>query len=162
MNDVWTIYFHASGDPDWTLGSYVRVADICCVEEFAHISREIETRVRGNMFFLMREGIYPCWDDPCNLYGSSLSLKVPMEEATKAWWSLGALILGETLCDEMACVNGFSVSPKRNFCIFKIWLRDADRVRADFALPDWYEGEVIFKKHVDCIHANSAPPPQRQ
>lgn len=168
LNDVWTLYFHMSEDTDWTLSSYVRLADMSTAEDFWMTQTLVKEHLPENMFFLMREGIYPCWDDPKNMYGCCLSIKVAKTDAVRAWESICARVLGETAvvaADAAAAaseggawtsVNGVSISPKKYFCIVKVWLRDTRFSRPqDFALPLWYAGEVLFRSHLDCIKANS-------
>ena len=35
------------------------------------------------------------------------------------------MLVGETLCTERLMLNGIYVSPKRGFCIVKLWNRDS-------------------------------------
>jgi hypothetical protein len=160
INDVWTLYFHASDDPDWTLSSYVRLTDISTVEDFWASSSCLTPHVAENMFFLMREGVYPCWDDPQNMYGGCVSMKVSKMDAPRAWEDVCSRVLGETIASDRTAwelVNGVSISPKRYFSIIKVWLKDSERFTqsTDFDLPSWYNGEVLFRNHMDCIKANT-------
>jgi hypothetical protein len=79
------------------------------------------------MFFLMREHIFPAWDDPCNISGGCVCLKIPKSIVETFWHAVCANLLGETLVKEAyrdtdCIVNGVSISPKNFFCIIKIWL----------------------------------------
>ena len=160
LNDVWSLYFHGSDDPDWTLPSYIRLTDVSTVEDFWASHACIKDNVPDNMFFMMREGVYPCWDDPKNMYGGSISLKVSKADATRAWETVCSRVLGETMLAKDAAgwesVNGVSISPKKYFSILKVWLKDGDHDRpSDFSIPTWYAGEVLYRSHLDCIKANS-------
>lgn len=159
INDVWSLYFHASDDPDWTLPSYVRLADVSTVQDFWTAASCIAPHVPENMFFLMREGVYPCWDDPQNMYGGCVSIKVSKGDAVRAWEDVCVHVLGETMLKERSAwelVNGVSISPKKYFSIVKVWLKEGRFSQpVDFALPAWYAGEVLFRNHLDCIKANN-------
>lgn len=159
LNDIWSLYFHASADPDWTLSSYVRLTDISTVNEFLLSAKGLEDKVQDNMFFLMREGIYPCWDDPNNMYGACLCLKFAKQDVVKAWKYMGSRVLGETVMKERSetlVVNGISISPKKNYSILKIWLKDVGHSSTDhYIVPSWYNGEVIFKSNLENIQANT-------
>ena len=77
------------------------------------------------MFFLMRNKIKPVWEDEHNKSGGCWSFKVSLEHFYKVWKQLSILLVGELLCTTPLLINGISVSPKRGFCIVKIWNHDA-------------------------------------
>ena len=160
LHDVWTVYFHDPDDADWTLSSYHRVADIASLSEFWTVHLALEGYLTRGMFFVMREHVYPCWDDKENIAGGCLSMKVPRGELPAAWGHLMQHLLGETLVRDPAAwalVNGISVSPKRAFSILKLWLRDESLSdRRAFRLPPGYAGEVLFRSNADNMRANHA------
>lgn len=161
LNDVWTLYFHVSDDMDWTLASYIRLTDISTVEDYWWSQQCIREHMAENMFFIMREGVYPCWDDPKNMYGGCISMKFPKAEAVRAWEHVCVHVLGETMATDRQAwesVNGVSLSPKKYFCILKIWLNDSSThvdLGREYATPPWYKGDVLYRNHMDCIKANS-------
>ncbi|PNH00915.1 Eukaryotic translation initiation factor 4E [Tetrabaena socialis] len=158
LNDVWTLYFHKSDDTDWTLSSYVRLTDISTVGDFWTAHACIQESLPENMFFLMREGIYPCWDDPRNMYGGCISLKVSKADACRAWEGVCSRVLGETMLTgaDWESVNGVSISPKKYFSIVKVWLKNGENNRPEeFATPPWYSGEILYRSHMDCIKAST-------
>ena len=159
LNDSWTLYFHSSDSPDWTLPSYVRLADISTVEDFWAVQSCVEGLVAENMFFLMREGVYPCWDDKSNMYGGCISMKVSKSDASRTWEAVSMKVLGEQMAqpqDLWESINGISISPKKYFSIIKVWLKDDKLQRSeDLFVPSWYSGEILYKSHMDCIKANT-------
>jgi hypothetical protein len=77
------------------------------------------------MLFVMREGITPMWEDSRNRNGGCFSYKVLNKHVPEVWKNLFYLLCGEALCediDDMKHMNGITISPKKNFCIIKIWL----------------------------------------
>lgn len=173
LQDVWTMYFHDPDNSDWNLPSYLRLLDISTVEDYWASQASIAPFLSRGMFFVMREHVYPCWDDKSNISGGCLSIKVPKEQLAKTWEYLMVRMLGETLlvlsqqqqqqlctddaADMWSTVNGMSISPKRFYSIIKLWLRtDAFHTRSHFQLPEWYTGEVLFRSNVDNIRQNHA------
>ena len=110
------------------------------------------------MFFLMRDGIFPAWDSSQNINGGCLSIKVLKENMAEFWEDLVIKVLGETIVknDHIAkawdCINGLSTSPKKNFCIIKIWVKDMKISSKEFLniLPK-YHGDIIFKSNLEYI-----------
>lgn len=151
LNDIWNIYFHDPYDENWTNPSYIRLNTISSVEEFWQTFTCLKTNINKGMFFLMRESIFPSWDSPENINGGCLSIKILKESLPAFFEDLSIKLLGETLLKEQHrnkwdSIVGLSSSPKRHFCIIKIWLSDTSLANKDFydILPK-YHGDIIFK-----------------
>ena len=160
LQDVWTFYFHDPEDQRWTLESYRRLGDAASVEDFWELQGAVAPHVRAGMFFAMREHVFPCWDDKHNIDGGCISIKVPVDVAPAAWELLLKRAIGETLVvddSSWASLNGISISPKRGFCIVKIWMAD-DRhaTRAHVRLPEDYRGEVVFRSNRDNMQMDAS------
>jgi hypothetical protein len=153
LNDVWSVYFHDPADPSWTLDSYQRLGDVATVGDLWRMQLSIEPFVKSGMFFVMREHVFPCWDDKSNIEGGCVSVKVAARSAPAAWELLFKRAVGETLMaddDVWDALNGLSISPKRGFCILKLWLRDLASCTPDcFRPPPGYDGEVVVKSNID-------------
>lgn len=71
------------------------------------------------------------------------------------------LLLGETIITPAKRsfwdhVNGISSSPKKHFCIVKIWLKSEDIAdEKHFTLPQKIHGSVLYKSNKDTITGNS-------
>lgn len=155
MDEVWTLYFHEPSDDNWTMPSYLRVGDISSIEDYAAARYALKNRVPDGMFFLMREHVFPCWDDKNNLEGGCLSIKLPKRVVEPFWEELCVRTLSETLAkkkEDAHIVNGISVSPKLFYSIVKIWLAE-ERDSTDFDIPRGYSGEIVFKRSRDFIRA---------
>ena len=157
LNDVWSVYFHDPNDTDWNHSSYVNMGNISTVDDFWNHTMSNKETVHKGMFFIMREHIFPCWDDPSNITGGCLSIKVLKEEMHKFWEDLCIKMLGECLLvdekkDMWNNINGISTSPKKHFCIIKIWLQNDDFNKKEFfnLYPEYY-GDIIYKSNIDNI-----------
>lgn len=159
LNDVWNLYFHDPYDVNWNNASYVRLASLASVEEFWKHHICLKGHLHKGMFFLMRDGIFPAWDASPNIKGGCLSIKVLKEHLAEFWEDLIVKALGETIVKESSrgvgwsCVNGLSSSPKKHFCIIKIWLKDMEISSKEFfnILPR-YHGDIIFRSNMENIN----------
>jgi len=155
LNDLWSFSFHDPLNNDWTFSSYTKVMDVGTVQDFWLVHDTFEQKIHLGMFFLMREHIFPCWDDALNITGGCLSIKVLKADVPAFWRELCIRLLGETLIvDEKKTqfdqVNGISTSPKKHFCIIKIWLRTHELSnKVFFNIPSAYYGDILYKANVD-------------
>lgn len=161
LNDIWTFYFHDPYDSDWTTQSYVCLGNISTPKEFWAINNSVRDRIKSGIFFVMREFVFPAWDDPSNIHGGCLSIKVLKENIGEYWAELCAKVLGETLLidsnkNQWNVVNGISTSPKKYFCIVKIWLGTNDlNDKKFFNLPEKNYGDIIYRENMENIHKNN-------
>lgn len=151
LNDLWSVYFHNPISNDWGRSGYIKIGDVSTVQEFWSLFGALSTNIHNGMWFFMREHIFPSWDDDENKHGSFLSFKVLKQDVVEFSRSILVRLLGETLfsdehAEKWATINGVSFSPKKNFCIIKIWFKNQDPKTKDmFNLPPKYQGDVIFK-----------------
>ena len=129
LNDKWVLYHHLPSNKDWTLSGYTVLSnDIQTVEKAIAINESItEKMIKYSMLFLMREGITPMWEDPRNRNGGCFSYKVINRYVEQVWRQMFYLVCGETMglnASYNEHINGITISPKKNFCIIKIWLND--------------------------------------
>lgn len=158
LNDTWSCYFHDPLNDDWRNESYVKLVDIGSAEDYWTFEHFVGENICKGMFFVMREHIFPCWDDASNINGGCLSIKILKGDMVNFWEQLSARLLTETLLKQQYRgkfwnqVNGISTSPKRNFCIVKIWVGDPAMENIDmFELPGNYNGEIIYKTNISNI-----------
>lgn len=162
LNDVWNVYFHDPMDHNWTTCSYIRLTSIGDVQEFWSNMNHMKDQVSKGMFFVMREYVFPCWDDTNNINGGCLSIKILKEHVPEFWQELVIRMLGETLLKDnyrqhWNLVNGASVSPKKHFCIIKIWLKDGSLSDKDFFnIPNNFYGEILYKSNLENIHQDTS------
>jgi hypothetical protein len=75
----------------------------------------------------MRKDIDPMWEHPSNREGGCFSYKVTNKNVSQVWKKLSYLLVGETLTNNHRVgkiINGITISPKRSFCIIKVWLKN--------------------------------------
>jgi hypothetical protein len=104
------------------------------------------------MLFVMRSGITPMWEDKRNRNGGCFSYKVLNKHVYDIWKMLFYALCGETLCKDVKyahMLNGITISPKKNFCIVKIWLSDCKLQDPSqiIDIPNLSTQGCLFKKH---------------
>ena len=153
LYDKWTLYAHLPHDTDWSIQSYKIISDITSIEQAIAIFKNIPDKMAQNcMMFLMRRNIKPIWEDVGNRKGGSFSYKVANRDVPKAWRNLCYHIMGESISNNTSMltkINGCTISPKKNFCIIKIWLSDCSMQNTQHILDvaGLDKQGVIFKRH---------------
>jgi translation initiation factor 4E len=154
LNDKWTFYYHLPDDKQWDLSSYKHVMkDISSLEQLISVNEKTpEKIVKYCMLFVMRNGITPMWEDKENRDGGCFSFKVSNKLVYDVWKQLFYSLCGETLCKDVSHskkINGITISPKKNFCIIKIWLKDCSVQDPNILIniPNLSKQGCLFKKH---------------
>jgi len=154
LSDAWIIWAHLPHDTDWSLKSYMKIYEFNTVEQAITIAETLPPVLVTNcMLFLMRKGINPIWEDERNRNGGCFSYKIPNKDVPDAWKQLSYSMVGETMSDNkklLPHINGITISPKKNFCIIKIWLsncsfQDAAVIREVHGITSH---GCLFKRHV--------------
>ena len=155
LQNKWTLWTHLPHDTDWTTKSYRNVHTMTTVEETIALMESLpEVLVVNCMLFIMKDGIIPVWEDLNNRNGGCFSYKIPNKSVYTIWKELTYMLSGNTLSTNQQFVNtinGVTISPKKSFCIIKIWTSSCE-----FQNPDLVTKEIkglgtmgcIFKKHV--------------
>lgn len=153
LSDKWTLWAHLPHDTDWSLKSYKKIYTMSTVEETIAISESLpEKMVKNCMMFIMRENITPMWEDVQNRNGGCFSYKVLNKNVHEVWKLLTYALVGNTVTNKAninSTITGITISPKKNFCIIKIWMstcsfQNPEMVREIEGLP--CQG-CLFKKH---------------
>ena len=153
LSDKWVLWAHLPHDTDWSLNSYKNIMEIDTVEGMIALYKVLpEKMVKNCMLFLMRKGVIPMWEDKKNRNGGCFSYKIPNKNVFKVWKLASFSLVGETLSigETMSPhINGITISPKKSFCIIKIWIdsceyQNTDQINSKNGL---IPHGCIFKKH---------------
>jgi hypothetical protein len=155
LQSPWNIYCHIPNNNDWSMEGYVSVMKkISSLEEGIALCEVIpDALLRETIFFTMRENITPMWEDPQNVSGGSFSFKLLMKQAPEIYRNTFFALIGGFLCKDLKqdqFVNGISLSPKRNFCILKIWMKTCklQDVSIISDIPGLIKERSLFRAHV--------------
>lgn len=153
LNDAWSLYHHLPTNNNWLLSGYEKVApNIHSVEQVISLMNLLnEHMITHSMWFMMKHDITPIWEDKQNISGGNFSYKVVNKYVYNVWKQLMFMLCGGTLCvnkNNNVFINGITISPKKNFCIIKIWL---NKVIHDVSIINNIDNLMnhgsVFKKH---------------
>lgn len=153
LSDKWVLWAHLPHNTDWSLRSYTNICEIDTVENVISLNRTLpEQLIQNCMLFFMRKGILPMWEDPKNCNGGCFSFKVPNANIKNVWKNISYMLTGESLSnnkDLLNSINGITISPKKSFCILKIWMKNIlfQNVSKLNEIPNLTFNGCIFKKH---------------
>ncbi len=129
----WVLWFHRVDDENWKEDSYIKVYDIETYEDILFVIQEIPNITSG-MFFLMKKGIFPTYEDPENQNGGYWSLRITKKDSYDMWQKILYYICVDRITKDEKMndqINGFTISPKINNCIFKIWTKNYKWMKAE-------------------------------
>ena len=155
LYDKWVLWAHLPHNTDWSINSYIKVFEFTTIEDTVALIEELPSVLVENcMLFIMRDGIKPIWEDPQNRNGGSFSYKVLNKLVYDVWSDLTYCIVGNSISqskDFVDSVSGITISPKKNFCIVKIWMSNCSHHNPDVItseIKDIGANGCLFKKHV--------------
>eukprot|EP01118_Nematostelium_gracile_P006610 TRINITY_DN2125_c0_g1_i1.p1 TRINITY_DN2125_c0_g1~~TRINITY_DN2125_c0_g1_i1.p1 ORF type:complete len:124 (-),score=31.88 TRINITY_DN2125_c0_g1_i1:117-488(-) len=79
----------------------------------------------------MKAGVLPLWEDPSNVNGGHLAIKVSLKDSEKAWLFSILAVIGEQFDDILAAkddICGVSISKRKTEAVISIWNSRADLV----------------------------------
>jgi len=156
LNTGWDLWYHSIENSNWGNDSYKSLYKIRNLHDIHFLKENIQQNyLQNGMFFVMREDIFPTWEDPDNREGCSISFKVPALKLHEEWCFILERVLTEDILkdkDRYEEINGISISPKKEFNIIKLWLRNNNANYTEFVkeYPVCLTKEKsIHKKHLN-------------
>ena len=154
LSDNWVLWAHLPHDTDWSLKSYYKIHTFDNIKDSILLNNSFKDDfIRNCMLFLMKKDINPIWEDSNNKNGGCFSFKVSNKEVPGIWKTLIYSVIGNTIADNknfLKDICGITISPKKTFCIIKIWTRTCN-----FQNPSILKSSIglnisgcIFKKHI--------------
>jgi hypothetical protein len=156
----WCLYYHNPVDTRWTPESYEKIAVVKTWDELFAIIRELtDVSIQQGMFFWMRDGIPPIYENHANIKGGCYSLRVSRQRATQFFLSYTiSCLLGNVVTNPLNQIQGISISPKRiveknqSFNVIKIWNKDSVKYNKGEHLVRLENiqqcSEVIYTPHI--------------
>jgi len=150
LTDTWALYFHDPADECWDfMQSYKQICTISSVNDFLEMHAAFKNLWSKGMFFLCRSFVQPTWEDGHHVNGGCLSFKTMKGEVAGTWLDLTSRLVGETLASAGAeRVTTVSISPKRSYCILRIWVADETMQAPElysFRAPSY--SQLLYKSH---------------
>tara|TARA_B100000035_G_C20991356_1_gene550307 strand:- start:537 stop:1019 length:483 start_codon:yes stop_codon:yes gene_type:complete len=155
LNTSWILWFHSIKDTSWTKSSYTKFYTFHNLLDYKLFEGVIQlNHLQNGMFFLMRDGIFPNWEDPDNSEGCCISFKIPGEMIKSEFCKILLHCLSEDILknpDDWEELNGFSIAPKKEFNITKLWMRNQQNNYTNLIkeLPPYLlEKDSMIKKNI--------------
>ena len=151
--NTWTYFLHLHDNKDWTINSYINMVSVNNVENAILLNDEIHyDLIKKSMMFLMKENINPLWEDVNNKNGGCFSFKVYNKDIEQVWKKVFFHLIGCTITKNKKHyknINGITLSPKKKFCILKIWMNNCDLKDPDIFIDidNLDSSGCLFKKH---------------
>lgn len=151
FNNQWTLWQHEPLNTDWGLGSYNKLFTITNTNEFWSIYKLLNIEcLKYNMIFFMKNDIVPLWEDSANINGGAISVKIVYKDIYSSWIELSMALIGEYITsniEDCEKINGISISPKKGFCILKIWTNTPEELNMNKAIPNISFNNSIYKPY---------------
>ena len=141
-------------DSNWNKNSYEKLITLRTSSDFWTVFDIIQPKLSRGMFFFMKNEIFPKWDDSSNNDEYVfISIKIIKENVGVFMEDLLLKLVAECLSEiENDNINGLSISPKKNFCICKIWIKSSKVLSKEYILSNFdipsslYHGDIICKE----------------
>lgn len=153
LKNEWKLWFHSINDNNWNKSSYKQLfslKDLFDTNLMMNIFKQ--NHYQNGMFFLMKNDVFPNWEDPSNRMGGCLSFKISSKNVISEWSDLFLKCNLECILkDENDKINGLSISPKKEFNILKIWFSENIDYKNLFIEKESSEltlSNSLYKKHI--------------
>jgi hypothetical protein len=139
----WTLYFHSPREKKWSLETYTDLGTVSTWREvFGLLNALSDTKLKGGMYFWMRKGIPPLWENHQNIRGGSYSLRGGLENGLDIFnlYTIGSMLGVSTGKDDK--VMGINISPK----LVGNGNRDMDQTIGFYTIKIWNQDCMKFGK----------------
>jgi hypothetical protein len=154
LSSKWCLYYHDLNSNDWSIESYKKIMEIIDYEKLIFMLNRFEN-INCGMFFLMKNDIKPTYEDDSNKNGGYWSLRISKKETSEIWKKIIYYLVIEGILEnknDESLINGISIGPKINNCIFKIWNGDFKKfsnnsLRSDIDI--FKNNDIFYLEHKD-------------
>jgi len=127
LQNRWNIYTHSTIDNNWNNESYNKLFSLDNLFDLKIFNNSVNKPFfSNNMIFIMRDNIFPTWEDKSNKEGCTASYKINTNDFYNLFEKIFESIICENIhkdIDKYNEINGISIIPKKKFFIFKIWFK---------------------------------------
>ena len=110
------------------------------------------------MFFIMKEGIIPTWEDPQNRNGGCFSYKITNKYVYDVWKKLTYLLVGNSISTNDSfnnSITGITISPKKKFLYNKNMFQITKMPLCHAALSCFFSLLKTFDEYLIIIKVNN-------
>ena len=86
LNTNWCLWYHSINNNEWNKSSYKNLLTLSNIYDLKLMNDTIDKiHLQNGMFFIMREDIFPTWEDPDNREGCCVSFKISSNILKDQW-----------------------------------------------------------------------------
>ena len=152
LNDKWVLWCHDIKDSNWGKDSYIKVYSFDTIEDFWKLYKNLNS-IDNIMLFLMKDGIFPLWEDDKNRNGGAWLYKIKKNQNFDIWKNLSMSLVGGWITDDnqlYSDITGISINPHLFTSVVKIWCSN-NKYKDNIKLLNKFEFigdlEPIYKIH---------------
>ena len=149
LSSAWAIWYHKCDDDRWDIGSYRKVFTFDTVQDFWKMANAMPPVSAGGLYFVMRAGVLPIYEDEQNEPGGMWSFRLNKRKLQESWTLTLLHLVGNTLATDMRPVNGVSINP--NTAVMKIWVgrapEDTERPDITASIPNVQPTKAKYTPH---------------
>ena len=131
LDNSFTLWLHNIFDNDWSINGYKKIYTFNTLEDGISLIENIDNElVEKTMLFLMKNSIKPIWEDHKNYNGGCFSYKINNINVSDVWKIMNYRLIGNTINENeniVKNITGLSISPKKTYCIIKIWFANIEK-----------------------------------
>jgi len=151
LQSSWNLYFHDPFNNNWDKKSFYNICSINTINDFWDTFNSLKKFMCNGMFFIMRNNIIPLWEENDNKEGGYISYKIQNSSFIEEIEKILIMLLSEKTLksqyvNDYNLINGMSISPKKNFSIVRIWLRNMKYNDLTYYNVD--SNTTFIKKHI--------------
>lgn len=161
----WILWHHSPFNKNWSINSFDKLYKIDTVNNFWYLINnwdECLPQVEQSMYFIMKQDILPLWEDKLNRNGGCWSIRIEKKIVRGVWNELCMSLVGGYITTneiDYSLINGISISPKKTFCVIKIWCKENTSSIEKFIsdkIKNCPLDSLLFKIHEESIDADKS------
>jgi len=158
LNNKWCLWYHSNVD-SWSKDSFQKLCTIDTVSDFWGMINTLKENpaIVVEHIYLMREGIYPIWEDKHNRNGGCWSIKVDIKDSFITFVNIIIHMIGENILYKDGNnisyeITGLSMCQKNNYnSVLQIWSSNTNNNKINYlhsTLTNKFGYEIIFRSHI--------------
>lgn len=135
LSDTWVLWSHRINDDNWNLSSYSKLCEIAREDAVEWLTKNFPAS-EEHIFYLMRKGIVPIWEDPKNRNGGCFSYKISRRFYKEIWSDSCKALIFDYLINDIVfseTITGISINPRTN--TLKIWNSNKSHNQQNYIHP---------------------------
>ena len=98
LKSEWCLWYHSINDNNWGINSYKLLYEFKDLHGLYALYNLLTNKILINgMYFIMKKGVLPIWEDATNINGGCLSYKIQYENLSNKFKNILLLCLSDNL-----------------------------------------------------------------